>query len=108
MAARPARVTMIWDVSISLTFHCSGCERRRAPADHDPGAARPPARRSTTMTRRLENESDAGRVRPPAAGYSGTPLPKKLGINPDSSVGLVDAPEDFATTLGELPPGASL
>jgi hypothetical protein len=39
------------------------------------------------------------------AGYSGTPLPKKLGIKPGSRVGLVGAPADFATTLGELPTG---
>jgi hypothetical protein len=37
------------------------------------------------------------------AGYSGTPLPKKLGIKPDHRLALVDAPEDFGTTLGELP-----
>ena len=30
-----------------------------------------------------------------AAGYSGTPLPKKLGIKPESRVLLLDAPEDF-------------
>jgi hypothetical protein len=39
------------------------------------------------------------------AGYSGTPLPKKLGIKPESTLALVGAPEDFAVTLGELPPG---
>jgi hypothetical protein len=42
------------------------------------------------------------------AGYSGTPLPKKLGIKADSTVALVDAPADFETTLGELPPGATV
>jgi hypothetical protein len=39
------------------------------------------------------------------AGYSGTPLPKKLGIKTGSRVALVGAPDDFASTLGELPPG---
>ena len=39
------------------------------------------------------------------AGYSGTPLPKKLGIKPGSLVALVDAPPGFTETLGELPPG---
>ena len=29
------------------------------------------------------------------AGYSGTPLPSKLGIKPDSRVLLLNAPEDF-------------
>jgi len=39
------------------------------------------------------------------AGYSGTPLPKKLGIKPNSVVALINAPKDFAATLGELPEG---
>ncbi len=39
------------------------------------------------------------------AGYSGTPLPKKLGIKPHSTVALINAPKDFETTLGELPEG---
>jgi hypothetical protein len=38
------------------------------------------------------------------AGYSGTPLPVKLGIKPGSRVGLLRAPADFEHTLGELPP----
>lgn len=42
------------------------------------------------------------------AGYSGTPLPKKLGIKPGSVVALMNAPPDFATTLGPLPEGAEL
>lgn len=37
------------------------------------------------------------------AGYSGTPLPQKLGIKPGYRVALVDAPEGFRRTLGELP-----
>jgi hypothetical protein len=40
-----------------------------------------------------------------AAGYSGTPLPKKLGIREGARVALVDAPEGFEATLGALPPG---
>lgn len=40
------------------------------------------------------------------AGYSGTPLPRKLGIKEGARVALFDAPAGFATTLGELPPGA--
>lgn len=42
------------------------------------------------------------------AGYSGTPLPKKLGIKPNSIVALVGAPKDFEQTLGELPEGVKL
>jgi hypothetical protein len=39
------------------------------------------------------------------AGYSGTPLPRKLGIREGSRLLLAGAPDDFAATLGELPPG---
>ncbi|MGD8867539.1 MAG: hypothetical protein PVI01_07905 [Gemmatimonadales bacterium] len=42
------------------------------------------------------------------AGYSGTPLPKKLGIKSEYSVALIGAPQDFETTLGELPTGVVL
>jgi hypothetical protein len=43
------------------------------------------------------------------AGYSGTPLPKKLGIKAGSVVALMGAPGDFlAGTLGPLPSGATL
>jgi hypothetical protein len=41
-------------------------------------------------------------------GYSGTPLPKKLRIKPDTVVALVGAPEGFEETLGELPAGVAL
>jgi hypothetical protein len=45
-------------------------------------------------------------VRPPPAGYSGTPLPKKLGIRPGHRIALLKAPDGFEKeTLGELPPG---
>lgn len=39
------------------------------------------------------------------AGYSGTPLPQKLGIKSGSRLALLGAPADFARTLAELPPG---
>ncbi len=42
------------------------------------------------------------------AGYSGTPLVKKLGIKPGTSVVLVNAPDDFGETLDPLPDGATL
>ena len=42
------------------------------------------------------------------AGYSGTPLPQKLGIKPESLVWLKNAPADFDRTLGALPEGARL
>ena len=42
------------------------------------------------------------------AGYSGTPLPRKLGIKPGYAVALVAAPEGFERVLGELPADATL
>ena len=42
------------------------------------------------------------------SGYSGTPLPKKLGIKEGSRVAFRNAPEDFAKTLGELPDGVEV
>lgn len=51
-------------------------------------------------------------ARPPAdpvvpasalAGYSGTPLPRKLGIKPETVVTLLGAPEGFEATLKPLP-----
>ncbi|MCB9235875.1 MAG: DUF3052 family protein [Bacteroidia bacterium] len=44
----------------------------------------------------------------PTAGYSQTPLLKKLGIKPGFSLCLVDAPDDFPSLLGPLPEGCTL
>ncbi len=40
------------------------------------------------------------------AGYSGTPLPKKLGIVAGTRFATKHAPDDFADTLGPLPEDA--
>ncbi|MGH9778621.1 MAG: hypothetical protein ACRD5I_09440 [Candidatus Acidiferrales bacterium] len=42
------------------------------------------------------------------AGYSGTPLPKKLAIRPGAVVALLGAPPRFERTLGALPDGVRL
>jgi hypothetical protein len=42
------------------------------------------------------------------AGYSGTPLLKKLGIKEGHRVALVSAPKGFAAALGALPDGARI
>jgi hypothetical protein len=42
------------------------------------------------------------------AGYSGTPLPKKLGIKSGSRLLLDGPPLDFEAVLGELPDGTEL
>jgi CheY-like chemotaxis protein len=43
-----------------------------------------------------------------SAGYSGTPLPRKLGIKPGSSLTLLGAPQGFDDTLGVLAPGVNV
>ena len=42
------------------------------------------------------------------AGYSGTPLPVKLGIGEGDEIALIGAPERFEDTLGSLPDVASM
>lgn len=42
------------------------------------------------------------------AGYSGTPLPQKLGIRPGHRVALDHPPPNFEATLGGLPEGVRL
>lgn len=42
------------------------------------------------------------------AGYSGTPLAKKLGIKDGNRVALVNAPDGFEEILESLPPGVEL
>src|SRR5687768_9887827 len=43
-----------------------------------------------------------------AAGYSGTPLPQKLGIKENYKVAIIRAPSGFDKTLGTLPAGAAV
>ncbi len=57
----------------------------------------------------LSRAQDAPVVPPsPMDGYSGTPLPGKLGLKPASTVALLGAPDGFEQTLGDLPDGLSL
>ena len=67
-----------------------------------------------TSWSRMQESLDRAIRNPPAdpvvpdsalAGYSRTPLPKKLGIKEDMAVALIDAPEDFEATLGDVPEG---
>ena len=48
---------------------------------------------------------NADHVGLPPAGYSGTPLAAKLGINPGSRVALHAAPQDYRALLAPLPDG---
>jgi len=42
------------------------------------------------------------------AGYSGTPLPKKLGLKPSTRFGTLNAPSNFLALLGTLPAGVKV
>jgi hypothetical protein len=42
------------------------------------------------------------------AGYSGTPLGKKLGIKPGMRLALISAPPSFPAALGSLPEGTTV
>ncbi len=55
--------------------------------------------------RRPKPASRAAPGIPAPAGYSGTPLPKKLGIKPGARVTLLGAPDAFAEILRPLPDG---
>jgi hypothetical protein len=41
-------------------------------------------------------------------GYSGTPLPQKLGIKPGMSISALNAPPNLDAILGELPDGVTI
>jgi CheY-like chemotaxis protein len=56
----------------------------------------------------IRNPPKASVVPGPMAGYSGTPLPKKLGIRENYSYALVNAPARFERKLDPLPAGATL
>jgi CheY-like chemotaxis protein len=70
-----------------------------------------------TTWRRIRSSLKRAIANPPAepsvpasnlAGYSGTPLVKKLGIKAGYKVSLVGSPADFEKTLGALPDGVTL
>ena len=58
------------------------------------------------VRRAIEHPPAAPAVPGTMDGYSGTPLPKKLGIREGSSVVLIGAPEGFECKLEPLPEGA--
>jgi hypothetical protein len=51
---------------------------------------------------------DAAMKSLPTAGYSGTPLAKKLGIKDSSRVFVCGAPEEYERLLDPLPPGVEI
>ena len=59
----------------------------------------------TAVERALRNKPEKPAAPGVFAGYSGTPLPKKLRIREGSTVALLDAPPDFQQKLKPLPAG---
>jgi len=98
-----------WARSIAIVFVGGAAEKVAALRAVLPDA-------TYTSWRSIRSAVDAAIARPsptpivPSSigGYSGTPLPKKLGIKPGSTVRLVGAPDGFEKTLGALPEDARL
>jgi hypothetical protein len=42
------------------------------------------------------------------AGYSGTPLPKKLGLKPGMTLVAIEAPKEYRSWLGQIPAGLAI
>jgi CheY-like chemotaxis protein len=58
--------------------------------------------------RKAKKRAPAKPVVPTMAGYSGTPLPRKLGIREKSAVVLINPPERFERKLEPMPAGAEI
>jgi len=74
------------------------------------GARPAPCYASNNPELRLQRSPDvrkspASKLEVPAAGYSGTPLAKKLGIGLDSRLLALSAPDDYRSLLAPLPKG---
>jgi hypothetical protein len=64
-----------------------------------------------SLTCQPHSHVNLGRGMAPSAvrcGYSGTPLPAKLGIKPGHAIALLAAPDGFDVTLGDLPDGVAV
>ena len=96
--------------NIPLVFVDGAKEKIEKTREQLPDAAYTSAAKMTAEVRRTIARPPADPVVPSSnlAGYSGTPLPKKLGIKPGSTLALVHAPADFESTLGSLPEGTAV
>lgn len=94
---------------VPLVFVEGGPEKVDAMRDLLPDAAFTSWATVAGVLRHAIARARAGPVVPalPRAGYSGTPLPKKLGIKPGTVVALLNAPDGFMTTLGDVPEGVT-
>jgi hypothetical protein len=74
------------------------------PFEHDRIAA-PASRAASKAAVRPKREPGVSASTPQAAGYSATPLARKLGIHAASRVYVVGAPQEFPALLAPLPDG---
>ncbi len=90
--------------NIPIVFIEGDPEKTSRVQDMLPDATYTPRSRLRGAVRRaLERPPRTPVVPGTMSGYSGTPLPKKLGIRAGSVVALLGAPKGFAETLGPLP-----
>ena len=94
---------------VPLVFVDGQPEKIERVRQHLPDAVYTPWRRIRSSLKRAIAHPPSDPVVPPSqsllAGYSGTPLPKKLGIKANSVVLLIGAPKGFEKTVGDLPDG---
>ena len=94
---------------LPIVFVCGDPAKVSGVAERFPDAVFTPwSRVRGALTRATKNPPKTSPKASPTTGYSGTPLPKKLGVKADSIVALLSAPKDFETTLGTLPEGATI
>ncbi len=95
----------------------SPAKSRPLPKSRGGGRPRPSGRAKLDDPVQLKNSMPGKKVREPSAneskggttaGYSGTPLPKKLGIRENYSVTLINSPPRFERKLGPLPAEAEI
>jgi len=106
LALREAKATRF----VPLVFVGGEPEKVERTKQHLPDA-------TYTTWPRIRSALRSALARPPTApvvprtrldGYSGTPLPRKLGIKPGAVVALIGAPERFEELVTPLPDGAEL
>lgn len=106
LALRHRKATRLLPMVLVASGHGAFTRIRALPPD----AVRAVPAGVTEAVSRAVAEPPSAPTRPPSvmAGYSGTPLPKKLGIKPASRVVLVRPPEAFERLLEPLPAGVRL
>ena len=91
--------------ALPLLFVPGAADKTAAIRGRFPDAVFAPWPRIAGAVQRAIAAAPRAPVVPSTPDYSGTPLPKKLGIREGHRIALVRAPAGFAQTLGALPAG---